>query len=164
MPFIVFLAEDLTRVVHGQPFRLSLSFLANSRLPFISQLIIVGQCSFALIRIHYQWINCQHYLVSKQATVDNFPVGVRWISGLIWSALFQVEKLNILSKSRYNVDLILVMYYISAGQTSLLQVQWEFTLNCFYVHIYIYIVNGCWRNTGKNVIKHGSYKDFEFKY
>ena len=27
------------------------------------------------------------------------------------------EKLNILSKSRYNVDLILVMYYISAGQT-----------------------------------------------
>ena len=33
------------------------------------------------------------------------------------------EKLNILSKSRYNVDLILVMYYISAGQTSLLQVQ-----------------------------------------
>ena len=32
-------------------------------------------------------------------------------------------KLNILSKSRYNVDLILVMYYISAGQTSLLQVQ-----------------------------------------
>ena len=29
---------------------------------------------------------------------------------------------------------------------------------------YIYIVNGCWRNTGKNVIKHGSYKDFEFKY
>ena len=29
--------------------------------------------------------------------------------------LFQVEKLNILSKSRYNVDLILVMYYISAG-------------------------------------------------
>ena len=69
--------------------------------------------------------------------------------------------LNILSKSRYNVDLILVMYYISAGQTSLLQVQWEFTLNCFYVHIYIYIVNACWRNTGKNVIKHGSYKDFE---
>ena len=36
---------------------------------------------------------------------------------------FPVEKLNILSKSRYNVDLILVMYYISAGQTSLLQVQ-----------------------------------------
>ena len=31
--------------------------------------------------------------------------------------------INILSKSRYNVDLILVMYYISAGQTSLLQVQ-----------------------------------------
>ena len=29
-------------------------------------------------------------------------------------------KLNILSKSRYNVDLILLMYYISAGQTSLL--------------------------------------------
>ena len=25
---------------------------------------------------------------------------------------FQVEKLNILSKSRYNVDLILVMYYV----------------------------------------------------
>ena len=45
-------------------------------------------------------------IVLKQATVDNFPVGVRWISGLIWSALFQVEKLNILSKSRYNVDLI----------------------------------------------------------
>ena len=101
-------------------------------------------------------------MVLKQATVDNFPVGVRWISGLIWSALFQVEKLNILSKSRYNVDLILVVYYISAGQTSLIQVQWEFALNCFYVHIYI--VNGCWRNTGKNVIKHGSYKDFEFKY
>ena len=35
----------------------------------------------------------------------------------------QIGKLNILSKSRYNVDLILVMYYISAGQTSLLQVQ-----------------------------------------
>ena len=48
--------------------------------------------------------------VLKQATVDNLPVGVRWISGLIWSALFQVEKLNILSKSRYNVDLILVVY------------------------------------------------------
>ena len=31
-------------------------------------------------------------------------------------------ELNILSKSRYNVDLILVVYYISAGQTSLLQV------------------------------------------
>ena len=28
-----------------------------------------------------------------------------------------VLKYNILSKSRYNVDLILVMYYISAGQT-----------------------------------------------
>ena len=26
--------------------------------------------------------------------------------------------------------------YISAGQTSPLQVQWEFTLDCFYVHIY----------------------------
>ena len=36
---------------------------------------------------------------------------------------FHNEKLNILSKSRYNVDLILVVYYISAGQTSLLQVQ-----------------------------------------
>ena len=34
-----------------------------------------------------------------------------------------VKKLNILSKSRYNVDLILVVYYISAGQASLLQVQ-----------------------------------------
>ena len=34
-----------------------------------------------------------------------------------------LNELNILSKSRYNVDLILVMYYISAGQTSLLQVQ-----------------------------------------
>ena len=45
------------------------------------------------------------YRVLKQATVDNFPVGVRWISGLILSALFQVEKLNILSKSQYNVDL-----------------------------------------------------------
>ena len=33
------------------------------------------------------------------------------------------DKLNILSKSRYNVDLILVMYYISAGQNSLHQVQ-----------------------------------------
>ena len=54
--------------------------------------------------LHFDW------RVLKQATVDNFPVGVRWISGLIWSALFQVEKLNILSKSRYNVDLILVMY------------------------------------------------------
>ena len=71
-------------------------------------------------------------------------------------------ELNILSKSRYNGDLILVVYYISAGKTSLLQVQWEFTLNCFYVHIYI--VNGCWRNTGKNVIKHGSYNEFELKY
>ena len=38
----------------------------------------------------------------------------------------QVEKLNILSKSQYNVDLILVVYCISAGQTSLLQVQWGF--------------------------------------
>ena len=38
------------------------------------------------------------------------------------NVLRTVEKLNILSKSRYNVDLILVMYYISAGQTSLLQV------------------------------------------
>ena len=34
-----------------------------------------------------------------------------------------VKKLNILSKSRYNVDLILVVYYISAGQASLLQVE-----------------------------------------
>ena len=33
------------------------------------------------------------------------------------------EKLNILSKSPYNVDLILVVCDISAGQTSLLQVQ-----------------------------------------
>ena len=38
--------------------------------------------------------------------------------------IFSVEKLNILSKSRYNVDLILVVYYISE-------------LNCFYLHIYI---------------------------
>ena len=30
-----------------------------------------------------------------------------------------VKKLNILSKSRYNVDLILVVYYISAGNESL---------------------------------------------
>ena len=36
---------------------------------------------------------------------------------------FREVNTNILSKSRYNVDLILVMYYISAGQTSLLQVQ-----------------------------------------
>ena len=33
--------------------------------------------------------------------------------------LVYVKKLNILSKSRYNVDLILVVYYISAGNESL---------------------------------------------
>ena len=27
-----------------------------------------------------------------------------------------------------------------------------------------YIYSKCLRNTGENVIKHGSYKDFEFKY
>ena len=37
---------------------------------------------------------------------------------------FLTDKLNILSKSRYNVDsAILVVYHISTGQTSLLQVQ-----------------------------------------
>ena len=41
----------------------------------------------------------------------------------IHTGVSNFEKLNILSKSRYNVDLILVVYYISAGQTSLLQVQ-----------------------------------------
>ena len=53
-----------------------------------------------------------------------------------------IGKLNILSKSRYNVDLILVVYYISGGQTSLLQVTMR-----VYVELllctYIYIVNGC---------------------
>ena len=37
--------------------------------------------------------------------------------------MLQEKKLNILSKSRYNEDLIVVVYYISAGQTSLLQVR-----------------------------------------
>ena len=74
---------------------------------------------------------------------------INWKTLLNFQTQFD-EKLNILSKSRYNVDLILVGYYISAGQTSLLQVQGKVTFIQTYnesLHSiaskYIYIVNGC---------------------
>ena len=65
--------------------------------------------------------------LNKQATVDDDPTGIRWINS---DLIGLKHKMKNIKKQRpiQRRKILSLVYYISAGQTRLLQVQWEFTL------------------------------------